>query len=87
MQQYDPDIFRKNTELKQQLDRAEAEIKMLLNKNNELIERCEFLQKNFNGDYNELLIEYQALSRMFDLKCKQLHSPIMFPKNNIKNNN
>lgn len=82
MQQQDPDIFRKNTELKQQLERAEAEIKMLLNKNNELIERCEFLHKNFNGDYNELLIEYQALNRMFELKCKQLHSPIMFTKNN-----
>ena len=86
MQQHDPDIFRKNTELKQQLDLAEAEIKILLNKNNELIERCEFLQKNFNGDYNELLIEYQALNRMFELKCKQLHSPIMFTINNNNNN-
>lgn len=76
------DIFRKNTELKQQLELAEAEIKVLLQRNNELIERCEFLQKNFNGDYNELLIEYQALNRMFELKCKQLHSPIMFTKNN-----
>lgn len=70
-QQYD-ELLRKNADLQQQLDRAENEIKILLNKNNQLMERCEFLQQNFNGDYNELLIEYQTLNRVFELQCKQL---------------
>jgi hypothetical protein len=43
------------------------EIQRLLRINSELTARCEFLQQNFNGDYNELLIEYQALNRAFEI--------------------
>ncbi len=49
------------------LEKAEREIQRLLRINSELTARCEFLQQNFNGDYNELLIEYQALNRAFEI--------------------
>ena len=52
---------------KQLLEKAEIEIQKLLRINSELTARCEFLQQNFNGDYNELLIEYQALNRAFEI--------------------
>ena len=52
---------------KQLLEKAEMEIQRLLRINSELTARCEFLQQNFNGDYNELLIEYQALNRAFEI--------------------
>ena len=52
---------------KQLLEKAEMEIQKLLRINSELTARCEFLQQNFNGDYNELLIEYQALNRAFEI--------------------
>ena len=53
-QQYDPDIFRKNMELQHQLDRAEAEIKILLNKNNEVIERCNAIYFRSTPSYNHI---------------------------------
>ncbi len=51
----------------ERLEKAEMEIQKLLRINSELTARCEFLQQNFNGDYNELLIEYQALNRAFEI--------------------
>jgi hypothetical protein len=52
------------------LEKAEMEIQKLLRINSELTARCEFLQQNFNGDYNELMIEYQALNRAFEILKK-----------------
>jgi len=52
------------------LEKAEMEIQKLLQINCELTARCEFLQQNFNGDYNELLIEYNALNKAFDILKK-----------------
>jgi hypothetical protein len=55
------------------LEKAEHEIQKLLRINSELTARCEFLQQNFNGDYNELLIEYQALNKAFEILKKHKH--------------
>ena len=61
---------------KQLLEKAEMEIQKLLRINSELTARCEFLQQNFNGDYNELLIEYQALNKAFEiLQLRTTKSP------------
>ncbi len=58
------------------LEKAELEIQKLLRLNSELTARCEFLQQNFNGDYNELLIEYQALNQAFEiLQLRTTKSP------------
>jgi hypothetical protein len=55
------------------LEKAELEIQKLLRINSELTARCEFLQQNFNGDYNELLIEYKALNQAFEILKKHKH--------------
>jgi hypothetical protein len=61
----------------QRLEQAEMEIQRLLQINSELTKRCEFLQQNFNGDYNELMIEYNALNRAFEiLNLRTFKSPI-----------
>lgn len=54
----------------QRLEQAEMEIQRLLQINSELTKRCEFLQQNFNGDYNELMIEYNALNQAFEILKK-----------------
>jgi hypothetical protein len=57
--------------LRLQLENAENQIRQLLQINSELTARCEFLQQNFNGNYNELLIEYQTLNRVFLMSEKK----------------
>jgi len=56
--------------LRLQLENAENHIRQLLQINIDLTARCEFLQQNFNGNYNELLIEYQTLNRAFQMNDK-----------------
>ena len=62
--------LRLQKSLHMQLENAENQIGHLLQINGELTARCEFLQQNFNGNYNELLIEYQTLNRVFQMNEK-----------------
>ena len=62
--------LRLQESLRLQLENAENHIRQLLQINIDLTARCEFLQQNFNGNYNELLIEYQTLNRAFQMNDK-----------------
>ena len=62
--------LRLQKSLRLQLEKAENQIRQLSQINGDLTARCEFLQQNFNGNYNELLIEYQTLNRVFQMNEK-----------------